>query len=171
MRLVLSPVGTSILTNQAGEHRSTLNEYANAQEQDMPQNVIGLVGELHNKALEKLDTASLSELQRDSAELNGIIGLYDNNLPEQSNDMHILVATDTYQGKATAGIVEKVLKKHFVNTQTYTPQGLNTNSKTAFLEAIKDLLKWCDETLPGYRTAGYEIIFNLTGASKVCKAI
>ncbi|MBK8043622.1 MAG: hypothetical protein IPK21_13770 [Haliscomenobacter sp.] len=34
------------------------------------------------------------------------------------------------------------------------------------MEAIKDLLKWCDETLPGYRTAGYEIIFNLTGGFK-----
>lgn len=166
MRLVLSPVGTSILTNQAGEHRAILNKYANARQKDIPQDVFDLFEDISKKAIEKLTLASIPELRKDSAELNGIIGLYDNSLPEKSEDMHVLIATDTYQGKTTAEIVEKVLKKHFINTQVYVPTGLNTNSKTDFLDSIKDLLKWCDETLPGYLTAKYEIIFNLTGGFK-----
>lgn len=166
MRIVLSPVGTSILTNQAEEHRSTLSKYANAQQKEVPQDIVNLVEKIQKEALEKLASAGISEWQKKSAELNGIISLYEGNLPENSGDIHILIATDTFQGKTAAEIVERTLKKHFVNSQTYIPQALNTNSKADFLEGIKNLLKWCDETLPGYKSAGYEIVFNLTGGFK-----
>lgn len=166
MRIILSPVGTSILTNQAGEHRSTLSKYANSREKEMPKDVIDLITEICKKAVEELTSASVLELRRASAELNGIIGIYDGHLPEQSDDIHYLIATDTYQGTVTAEIVKKLLNKYFVNTQITTPFGLNTNSKGGFLEGIKHLLEWCDETLPGYQKAEYEIIFNLTGGFK-----
>lgn len=166
MRIVLSPVGTSILTNHAGNNSSILSEYANALQKDMPQDVVDLIEGIREKAVKYLATANISELRKASAELNGIIGLYNGNLPEKSDDMHVLIATDTHQGKTTAEIVGGLLKKHFSNTQTYTPPSLNTHNKADFLEGIKDLLKWCDETLPSYKQAGYEIVFNLTGGFK-----
>lgn len=73
MRIVLSPVGTSILTNQAEEHRSTLSKYANAQQKEVPQDIVNLVEKIQKEALEKLASAGISEWQKKSAELNGII--------------------------------------------------------------------------------------------------
>jgi CRISPR/Cas system-associated protein Csm6 len=31
---------------------------------------------------------------------------------------------------------------------------------------MKELIRWCEETIPGYRDHGYRVIFNLTGAFK-----
>ncbi|GAB4407734.1 MAG: hypothetical protein OHK0039_10320 [Bacteroidia bacterium] len=108
----------------------------------------------------------MNDLRAASAELNGILGLYDGTLPAKSNDMQVLIATDTFQGQTAADLIADFLSGHFPNTQIYTPQGLNTNSKADFLEGIKELLNWCDETLPGYRATGAEVIFNLTGGVK-----
>ncbi|MDX2284691.1 MAG: putative CRISPR-associated protein [Bacteroidia bacterium] len=166
MRLILSPVGTSILTNQAGEQSRMLRDYANASRQETPDKVIQLTEGLKAKAKEKLATAAVNELRQASAELNGILGLYDGTLPTNSNDMQVLIATDTYQGQTAADLIADFLRRYFPNTQIYIPPGLNTNSKADFIEGIKELLNWCDETLPGYRADGTEIIFNLTGGFK-----
>lgn len=166
MRLILSPVGTSILTNQAGEKRSILNEFANASRQDTPDEIVKLIGEIKERAIKTLYDADIQRLRRNSAELNGIFGLYGGQLPQQSNDTHVLVATDTFQGQTTSEIVRIFLKNHFPNTQVFTPTGLSTKNKSAFQNGIKELLKWCDETLKGYQESEYEIIFNLTGGFK-----
>ena len=110
--------------------------------------------------------ADITKLRKSSAELNGIIGLYDEQLPEESDDIHFLIATETYQGQVAAEVLQKFLNKHFPTVQVFTPSGLNTADKSSFEQGIKDLLKWCDETLPGYRHSGTEIIFNLTGGFK-----
>lgn len=166
MRLLLSPVGTSILTNQAGEHRQILNKYANASGEETPNEVVQLIESFKTQAKEMLATASETKLRQASAELNGILGLYDGTRPPYSDDMQVLIATDTYQGQTAADLIADFLRRYFPNTQIYIPPGLNTNSKTDFLEGIKELLNWCDETLPGYRADGTEIIFNLTGGFK-----
>ena len=169
MRLLLSPVGTSVLTNQAGDNqdaRRALSKYANASRPDTPTGVVQLIEDLKAKAGKKLTTAAVTELRKASAELNGIFGIYGGGLPEKSDDFHWLIATDTYQGQTTAELIADFLRRFFSNTQIFTPPGLNTNGKADFLEGIKELLNWCDDTLPGYHAAGAEIIFNLTGGFK-----
>jgi putative CRISPR-associated protein (TIGR02619 family) len=166
MRLVLSPVGTSILTNQAGEKRSILNQYANASEQHTPPKIKELIIQLQQETDAAMQDATPAQLRRSSAELNGIIGLYGGELPKASDDMHYLIATDTAQGQTTSNMVKGLLEKNFPNTQIYTPSGLKTENKASFEQGIKELLNWCDETLPGFRNSGTEIIFNLTGGFK-----
>lgn len=166
MRFILSPVGTSILTNQAGKDREKLNQYANASEQETASEIKDLIMRLYQEAEVALKDASPDQLRKISAELNGIIGLYGGELPKASGDMHYLIATDTFQGQTTAKIVQNLLKKHFPNSQIFTPDGLKTGDKTSFEQGIQELLKWCDETLPGFRSSGTEIIFNLTGGFK-----
>jgi len=31
---------------------------------------------------------------------------------------------------------------------------------------MKNLLAWCEQTIPGFRASGYEVVFNLTGGFK-----
>ena len=166
MRLILSPVGTSILTNQAGDQRSLMYKYANRSESETPPEVRLLIQNLCEQVKNSLPKAQPVALQKASAELNGILGLYEGNLPAKSTDAHWLIATDTYQGQVAASIAQDFLKQHFPNTQIFTPLGLSTRDKATFMEGIKELLQWCDETLPGYHNSGYTIHFNLTGGFK-----
>ncbi|MEZ4829275.1 MAG: putative CRISPR-associated protein [Bacteroidia bacterium] len=166
MRIILSPVGTSILTNLAGDQRLLLNKYANASESQTPPDVRLLIQNLSDQVQNRLSQAQPDALRKASAELNGILGLYKGNLPVTSVDTHWLIATDTYQGQAAARIAQGFLQQYFPDTQTFTPAGLSTHDKAAFMSGIKELLQWCDETLLGYRISGYEIIFNLTGGFK-----
>ncbi len=166
MRLILSPVGTSILTNQAGDQRSLLYRYANASESQTLPEVKLLIQSLSEQVKNSLPQAQPAALRKASAELNGILGLYQGTLPANSGDTHWLIATDTYQGQVAASIARDFLKQHFHNTQIFTPAGLSTRDKATFMEGIKELLQWCDETLPGYHHSGYTIHFNLTGGFK-----
>ena len=100
-----------------------------------------------------------------SAELNGIFGFYDNNIKGNS-DLHFLITTDTFQGKKCGNILKEFLTSKGFRTQIYTPNELTTKTKYNFEQGIKNLLKWCDETLEGYKESGLEIIFNLTGSFK-----
>lgn len=166
MHLILSPVGTSILTNSAGTHRSLIRDYANAKsEADIPEQHRLQLEEIRDAAIAKLSNADIATLRRQSAELNGIIGFYKGTLEPNSKDAHWLIATDTYLGKMAAEIVKTVLQTFFPYTQVKIPAGLSTNSKEDFLAGIRDLLKWCDETLKLSRH-DYEVTFNLTGGFK-----
>lgn len=166
LRITLSPVGTSILSNPAANRRGELFQFANAQEAEISEQVLTLIENLKEKAIGRLPEMTLSEIRKASAEINGIIGIYGGTLPDNSPDIHYLIATDTYQGQVAAEIVRQFLQQYFPNTQIFTPTGLSTKNKSAFQTGIKELLAWCDKHLPGYRSGEYEIVFNLTGGFK-----
>jgi hypothetical protein len=109
-----------------------------------------------------LTAADVPRRRRLSAELNGLYGIGDGRLPAQPGIVYFLVATDTYQGQATAQLVAEVLP----GAQIVTPRGLSTRSQQDFARGIRELIRWCEETLPGYGQKGYCVVFNLVGSFK-----
>ncbi|NTV45694.1 MAG: putative CRISPR-associated protein, partial [Chlorobiales bacterium] len=140
--------------------------YANCHEEESSDVILSLVNRLQLKALEQLESRSVSEIRKASAELNGLIGLNGGKIPSNQQDMHILVATDTVQGRATATTVKEYLQKCGCLAMVTIPKNLSTKDECHFSEGIKDLLIWCDEVIPKYKEDGYEIVFNLTGGFK-----
>lgn len=167
-RLVVSTAGTSLLTRQAEKYeRQILTCHANDRHDECPENVVTLVKGLRERALVQLKSSDVGEIRKASAELNGLIGINGGQLPSGNEDMHFLIATDTLQGKATAGSVASFLRENCgCSVEVFSPPGLSTRDGSHFSEGIKNLLKWCEETIDGYRSAGYEIVFNLTGGFK-----
>ena len=169
MRIIVSPVGISLFFNilNRGETdlRRELNQHSN--DRELPDEVAGKVEELTHRAVERLETGSVQDRRRLSAELNGLYGLYDNQL-NAAGDVHILVATDTALGRKAAQTVENFLRTTagVSNVQLVTPRGLNTANVTSFSQGIKELLNEFEQTIPGYKENNYEVIFNLTGGFK-----
>ncbi len=165
--LIVSTVGTSFITNQASkEERALLNQYSNCSAYDYPENVKELIDSFVPKCLEKLGSSDNKSIRRLSAELNGIYGFYNENLSNRKNDIHFLISTDTYQGIKSAEVVRDFIENKEIPCGIFIPQKLSTKNKYDFSEGIKDLLKWFDETIYGYKNNGYQIIFNLTGGFK-----
>lgn len=52
------------------------------------------------------------------------------------------------------------------NVELRRHRDLQTNNLAGFQTAMSELVKDCDEILPGYRKSGYHIVFNLTGGFK-----
>lgn len=167
---ILSPCGTSFLTNFArdSQTRNLIYKYANAEDRDdvpLEDRVVldGLIEEL-KPAVEQ---ARYREAAIMSAELNSIIKFYRGILPE-SNDFHLLICSDTWLGEVTAGLVSNWIL-HTCPDMTvviHRQEGLQTREMTSFQWALSDLVKKFYEELPGYKAAGYDIIFNLTGGFK-----
>lgn len=166
-RLILSPVGTSVLTNNLEPgFRKELNKYSNKQEGQIPKAVLLKLQSSKAILQQKLNKNTISSLREMSAEFNGIMGIYQDNWNNGKKDIHYLLATDTYQGKVAAELLQGFLAQKTQTAEVITPKNLNTESKENFKSGIRDLLKWCEAVLPGYKESGYEIIFNLTGGFK-----
>lgn len=165
--LIISTVGTSLITNPAfKEEKSILYKYSNCTEFECPSEIKELINELLPKVDEKLRVSDIHSIRRISAELNGILGFYNENFSNGRDDLHFLICTDTYQGKKAAEVVKGYLESNKISSQIYSPSGLSTKDKNSFSEGIKELLKWFDENIFNYKKAGYQIIFNLTGSFK-----
>lgn len=165
--LIISTVGTSLITNKASkEELKKLYEYSNCNDDDCPQEIKDLVTSFIPKILEELKTSDIRTLRKSSAELNGILGFYNDNLSNGKGDFHILICTDTFQGKKAAEVVKDFLQQHEIACYIYFPRKLSTKDKESFSEGVKNLLKYFDETLPNYRKQNYQIVFNLTGGFK-----
>lgn len=177
-RVIISTIGTSLLTNQINRGNpdekdwySHLRDTANLNENQTPDNVKDIIAQLKQRADDQLKGAlsdlKISKIRRASAELNGIYGIYQENLSQGREDINFLIATDTVQGKTTAQIVEGFLKQQGLsNTNVYTPSGLSTASTEAFALGIDELIVWLQETIPALRENGYKIYFNLVGSFK-----
>lgn len=174
-RVIISTVGTSLLTNQIDRNNNQekdwyglLRDSANLKGEEIEnEQIIGIILTLQERASNKLKTAKNQVIRRLSAELNGIYGIYQDKLGRGKQDIHILIATDTEQGKVTAEIVEAYLQdKGISNTSIYSPQGLSTSSTTAFTTGIDDLIVWFQKNIKSYQEQGYKICFNLVGGFK-----
>ncbi|MEH2235825.1 putative CRISPR-associated protein [Nostoc sp.] len=174
-RLVISTVGTSILTNQIRQRIDpknwieSLEITANCTHEQINSDyseVTSIVTELKNRAEKKLNDSNTLEIREASAELNGIYGLYNEQLNQGSNDMHWLITTDTAQGLIAAAIVRDFLQSKGLIVDIFSPKELSTESTEKFTNGIDELLKWMDEIIPGYRESDYRICFNLVGGFK-----
>lgn len=171
--LVVSTVGTSLLSS----HRECLPD---EQKQARPRMITDLANAPVLAAEERttieaiaacvrttLHAGDIGTIRRKSAELNGIYALYENQISQRTQDMHILIATDTALGKCCAELVQEHLQEqHQIPTMTYIPKSLTTSNTTEFETGSKDLIHWCSENIPPYRTQEYTVIFNLVGAFK-----
>ena len=174
-RVVVSTVGTSLLTNRIDrdverekDWYSLLRDTANLKGSEIDNDrVIEIILALQERASNELSTANTQRIRRLSAELNGIYGIYEDKLERGKEDIHILVATDTEQGKVTAQIVESYLQSNGIsNASIKAPPGLSTANTTAFTEGIDDLIVYFKPLLESYRDSGYKICFNLVGGFK-----
>ncbi|KAB8331437.1 putative CRISPR-associated protein [Scytonema tolypothrichoides VB-61278] len=174
-RLVISTVGTSLLTNQIRlrvdpkKWTELIDRTANLTQEQISYSfpeVIEIITELEQRAKKKLDEGNTLEIRDTSAELNGIYGLYKEQLSQAYQDIHWLIASDTAQAKVTADLLQLFLKSNGLNTSIYIPKQLSTNCNEDFANGIDELLKWFEELIPGYRDNSYEICFNLVGGFK-----
>ena len=174
-RVIVSTVGTSLLTNQIDRSREAektwyglLRESANLRDRDIQNKTVKqIIHDLSQRATKKLQTKDTKAIRRLSAELNGIYGIYQNNIAEGKQDTHILIATDTEQGKVTAEVVKNYLQHNGIaSVSIYTPTGLSTATTTAFTEGIDELITWFKQTLDGYRQQQSRVYFNLVGGFK-----
>ena len=169
-RYILSPCGTSLLTNHAkNDQRKLVFTHANAKSKDeVPRDDKVKLETLINNVSSAIDNAGYEEIKKMSAELNGIIKIYGGFIPSSNQDYHYLLSTDTWLGEETAKLVEKWLKSQNKNTTVVInrQKDLQTKDLSSFQSALSDLVKQFDEELPGFSADGYHIVFNLTGGFK-----
>jgi putative CRISPR-associated protein (TIGR02619 family) len=177
-RVIISTIGTSLLTNQInranseekswyGLLRDTANLSIEVIQETYPE-IADIIHELSERAKQKLAQSQVPQIRAASAELNGIYGLYQEQLARGKQDIHWLIATDTAQGRKAAEIVQSFLRSHNIsfNADIYAPPGLSTASTRAFGDGIDQLIAWMQETIPPFKESGYQIFFNLVGSFK-----
>jgi len=164
---VLSPCGTSLLTNAANDiERKLVSKYANHKSgSDIPAEETNRLSALIERVRGQMAGADHSHAAKASAELNAIIKLYQG---EGSNPQHFhqLLCTDTWLGETTATLVAEWLRGKGFTANVKRQTDLQTADLQAFQLALSDLVQWCHETLPAYQQNRYRIIFNLTGGFK-----
>lgn len=167
-KIVVSTIGISLFLNAADEEtRRELNRQSN-----QPQISQTLASEIEDDLLPKIRRVLRSQdptaVRRASAELNSLYGLYQGQMNQGKDDLHFLIGTDTDLSRRAASLLKDFLKSEheWQQIQEFFPQGLSTRSKGDFEQGIQNLLRWCEETLPGYKQAGYRIVFNLTASFK-----
>lgn len=167
-KLILSAVGTSLFTNLSKDKqdRNYINDYSNSREEETPAMIKELISRYENEIKALFKRSELTELKKASAELNSLLTFYKNRFNNNEQDIHALIATDTFMGNRSSELIKEYLSQYFQTIIIERPKKLNTRSKLDFQSGIRDLMKWCDETLKGYKEYGYEITFNLTGGFK-----
>jgi putative CRISPR-associated protein (TIGR02619 family) len=166
--LIISTCGTSLLTNKCNpDLRASLTKMTNKKQIELSPEEIQIVDERVQICLENLNQADPENARKLSAELNGIIGYYGNDISKKQQDMHYLVHTDTYQGEKVAQVLQNWLRDNFgiANTQLQKIDELNTRTLSEFNEGIKNCITFCHEQYKGFH-ASHRIIFNLVGGFK-----
>ncbi len=167
-KLVVSTVGTSLLTNLDPAHRSTLNRLANHQEEELEPVDRALIDNLAHRAQAALGASCDETTASFSAELNGIYNVYKGDWGRVGPaDMHVLVGTDTYQGRISAGILRDWWQSAFgAPAVEIIPKGLSAKSSGAFQKGISELAVKLIELITECSGQGYTVIFNLVGGFK-----
>ena len=120
---------------------------------------------IENDINKKFGSLSINERKNLSAELNGIISIYNDQKGE--NDIHFLIITDTFIGTKAGDFLKSLLQKLYKsNFNVLLIDKMNTKNTKNFLDGIEILINKCEDILPGYKESGYEVVFNLTGGFK-----
>lgn len=169
MRYILTPCGTSLLTNAAsGEGRKMVGGYANEKTFDgIPAENARYLKGLIQDVREKLMSAEHTQASGMSAEINALTRIYRGDFSSIGKDIHQLLCTDTWLGQETSSLVEGWLKQRGASNVSVKRQvDLQTASIDSFQLALSDLARWAGNEMPVYREKNYSIIFNLTGGFK-----
>ena len=162
MRLIVSTCGTSLLTNIAGNDRALVTRYANLRSKDKENNIPPRerqrLEELIVQARDRMQAAGIDKRAQLSAEYNGLARYYNGCF--DPNDLHWLIATDTWLGQQTAEILQEVLGER---AQVKHISDLRTEDLQAFRLAMATLVRLCAEEI---RPMGIKVVFNLTGGFK-----
>ncbi len=165
-KLIISPCGTSILTNGASsQEREILIKNANTKEGKIAQEDKHLISARIDQIEKEVKTFSLDNAKEKSAELNSLIQFYNSDL-NRPQDHHILIKTDTYLGEQTAKLIGEFLKRYKIAVEILDIKDLQTKNLNSFQSALSDIVRELSERLAGYKEQDYEIIFNLTGGFK-----
>lgn len=172
--LIVSTVGTSLLTNYSNRQNDRLlsqllRDTANAGEKELTEEQKGAIDNAADAVEDLLQKAIPAELPSLSAELNGLYSYYGRDFWSgfPSLDCHVLIATDTYQGRKAASLLEGHLKNAGIKSvEIFVPRGLSTRDCSSFTAGVNEIIAWCEDTLPGYRQSRYRVVFNLVGGFK-----
>lgn len=169
-QLIVSTCGTSLLTNNRNQNeRNLINRYANKKDRsEIPDEDVEALKTIIGQVRDTLPNASLNDIARLSAELNALIKFYGGQ-SFAPHDHHYLICTDTWLGEEAATLVEGwLLQQGCRQVHVRRQTDLQTANLQTFQLALSDLVKWCQNELDlkGYRTAGYYIVFNMTGGFK-----
>lgn len=164
--LIISTCGTSLLTNKAPEGMpKLLIKHANLKNMvDCPLDERVLIENHLRQRTQEVLCADDTELAKLSAEMNALLKFYDGKA--NSQDMHVLISTDTWLGRTTGNLLRQILEKRGFSVDTPTITDLRTQDVNSFQLALSELVKWAADTLPAYQQGRYKIIFNLTGGFK-----
>ena len=164
----ITTCGTSLISNNATkEDRQRLNTLANSQESNLSNDDKKFLNDKLENQKGILFKGGFQKAKELSAELNVLVTYALGKLPTlNKEDLHILIHTDTYQGKIVAELLNDWLIEKGCKSSTKQIEDLNTKSLSDFKNGISSLISWCEATLPGYKSSGYKIIFNLSGGFK-----
>ena len=98
--------------------------------------------------------------------MNGIYGIYGDQLPQGSSDLHYLICTDTAQGQQTGELIRDFLESQGFNVDIFTPPKLSTKNTEDFAAGTKELIKWLENTVSWQRDGENQAVFNLVGGFK-----
>jgi CRISPR/Cas system-associated protein Csm6 len=148
---VLSPCGTSLLTNKStDEERKLVGKYANCtNREEVSAEHMSVLAALIDRVTETVSTADIEQAARISAELNAITKIYNGQITN-NGDYHCLICTDTWLGETTASLVAKWLRDRGLTVEVKRQVDLQTRDIDAFQSALSDLVQWAEETIPGY---------------------
>ena len=165
--LVVSSCGTSLLTNGAdAAMRQLLLATADRRE--------GELAPAERRAIEerlaavRADLAGADEAQagRAAAELDALLALAAEAPATVQPVQHLLIHTDTFQGAAVAAALARWLETRGAAVTLRGVAGWRLADPLALRLALADLARGLADALPGWRQAGWRIVFNLTGGFK-----
>ncbi len=168
-KLILSTVGTSIITNwfreKKKEFNSTYSRYANLKEKDIDIKIRPSLAAIFIEIKADFLSLNLESASLFSAEINSISHLYDGILTPKG-DVHFLLCSDTWFGEVTTNILQDWLESKGFQVQIHKQQDLQTNISTDLQLALSDLVRWVQESIVPYKDNHFKITFNLTGGFK-----
>ena len=141
--LMISTCGTSLLSNAArgdGGLADVIRNSANATEQSATEEQRGAIEKAAEICREVLLRGPIEDVRKASAELNGLLGFYDNQLNRANGDQHILLHTDTLQGKVVAEVLEQYLRKSKVKASTQGFPDLRTDKLESFRSGLAGVI-------------------------------
>lgn len=167
--LILSTVGTSLLTNSNPDQRKFLGKTANLKDGELTAEQRRCIDNALAISRQRLLDAKQDAIPELSAELNGLYRFYAGRLAPTDGDApdyHMLICTDTFQGSAIGYMICDWLLDRGFPAEARVVQGLNTSGVETFRMALSELARQCGDAVSDYRDAGYLVVFNLTGGFK-----
>lgn len=166
-RLIVSTCGTSSVTNGTAKDLATLlRDQANDTEDTLDATPAGSTLRAHVEA-RRARLAAASEEQ--ATELSAEIAVLAK-LGIVKGDHHILLCSDTYQGREAAEGVADWIRAQGGTPEVRVLTSFSTRSVSDFHAGMARLAAFCTDEVPDWRQKGYRVVFNLIGGFKTMVA-